>query len=70
MNLDDWISLLQPGTSKGLLEEESYPKFIEMIRELDEERGRSLTDKQVTTLRTVILRLIQAGASVKYCEDE
>lgn len=70
MNVEDWIVLLQPDKPMGLSEEKSYPKLIEMMREFEEERGHSLTDKQVDALQSIILSLIEAGACLTYYQDE
>ena len=70
MNNKDWIVLPQRGKAKGLSAEQSYPKLLELIRDLDKERGHSLTDKQVNALVAVIQSLIDAGACVRYYEDE
>ena len=70
VNMKDWLVLPRLGKQKGLSEEQSYPKLLELMQELDKERGRSLTDKQVNALQAVIQSLIDAGARIAYYEDE
>lgn len=70
VNLRDWLVIPQQGKPRGLSEEESYPKLLELMRELDGERGHILTDKQVDALKNVIAGLIDAGACLTYYEDE
>jgi hypothetical protein len=66
MDVKDWIALPQQVKPKGLSEEESFEELVKMMWELDKERGRSLTDKQVDALKKVIKGLIQARACVTY----
>lgn len=70
MNMKDWLVLPQQGKPKRLSEEQSYPKLLELIRDLDRERGHLLTDKQVNALQAVVKSLINAGACVTYNDDE
>lgn len=70
MNMKDWLVLPHRGKPKGLSEGQSYPKLLELMQELDKERGHSLTDKQVNALQAVIESLIDAGARITYFEDE
>jgi hypothetical protein len=70
MNMKDWLVLPQRGKPKKLSEEQSYPKLLELMRDLDKERGQLLTNKQVNALQAVIQSLIDAGACVTYHEDE
>jgi hypothetical protein len=68
--LKDWIVLPQRGKPKGLSEDQSYPKLLKLMRDLDKERGHSLTDKQVNALQAVIQSLIYARARITYYEDQ
>ncbi len=70
MNLKGWLVLPQRGKPKGLSAEQSYPKLLELMRELDNERGHLLTDKQVNALQAVVQSLIDAGARITYYEDQ
>ena len=70
MNMKNWLVLPQRGKPKGLSEDQSYPKLLELIRELDKEREHSLTGKQVNALQAVIQGLIDARARITYYEDE
>jgi hypothetical protein len=69
MNMKDWLVLPQRGKPKRLSEEQSYPKLLELMRDLDKERGHLLTNKQVNALQAVIQSLIDAGACVTYHEE-
>jgi hypothetical protein len=69
MNMKDWLILPQRGKPKKLSEEQSYPKLLELMRDLDKERGHLLTNKQVNALQAVIQSLIDAGACVTYHEE-
>jgi len=69
MNMKDWLVLPQRGKLKELSGEQSYPKLLELIRDLDKERGHLLTDKQVNALQAVVQSLIDAGACITYYED-
>lgn len=70
MNMKDWIVLPQRARTKGLSAEQSYPRLLELIRDLDKERGHSLTDKQVNALVAVIESLINVGACVTYYDEQ
>lgn len=70
MNINGWLVLQQRGKPKGLSKEQSYPKLLELMRDLDKERGHSLTGKQVNALQAVIQSLIDAGACITYYEDQ
>jgi hypothetical protein len=70
MNTKDWLVLPQRGKPKELSEDQSYPKLLMLMRELDKERGHDLTDKQVNALQAVIKSLIDARACIIYYEDE
>jgi hypothetical protein len=70
MNMKDWLVLPQRGKPKGLSEDQSYPKLLELMRDLDKERGDLLTDKQVNALQAVIQSLIDARARITYYEDQ
>jgi len=70
MNVKDWLVLPQRGKVKGLSEDQSYPKLLELMRDLDKERGCSLTDKQVNALQAVVQSLIDARARITYYEDQ
>lgn len=70
MNMKGWLVLPRRGKPKELSQEQSYPKLLELMRELDKERGHLLTEKQVSALQAVILSLIDAGARVTYYEDQ
>jgi len=70
MDMKDWLTLPQRGKPKGLSEDQSYPKLLELMRDLDKERGRDLTDKQVNALQAVIQSLIDARARITYYEEE
>jgi hypothetical protein len=56
--------------ARGLSEDKSHPKLLQLKRDLDKERGRLLTDKQVNALQAVIQGLVDAGARITYYEDE
>ena len=62
--------LPQKVNAKELTEEESYAKLLVLKRELDKERGRSLTDQQASVLQAIIESLIDARARIKCYEDE
>lgn len=68
MDLKDWLFVPQRRQPRALNEDQSYPKLLELIRDLDKERGHLLTDKQVDALRAVLISLIDAGARVSYYE--
>ncbi len=68
-NTKGWLVLPQRGKTKGLSADQSYPKLLELMRDLDRERGQSLTDKQVNALQAVIQSLIDARAQITYYED-
>lgn len=70
MNTKGWLVVPQRGKPKELSEEQSYPKLLELMRDLDKERGHLLTDKQVNALQAVIQSLIDARACITYYEDE
>ena len=70
MNMKDWLVLPKRGKPKRLSEEQSYPKLLELMRDLDNERGHLLTNKQVNALQAVIQSLIDARACITYHEDE
>ena len=70
MNVKDWLVLPQRGKPQELSEDQSYPKLLEFMHELDKERGHSLTDKQVNALQAVVQSLIDARARITYYEDE
>jgi len=70
MDMKDWLTLPQRGKPKGLSEDQSYPKLLELMRDLDKERGRDLTDKQVNALQAVIKSLIDARARITYYEEQ
>jgi hypothetical protein len=70
INLKGWLVLPQRGKPKGLSEDQSIPKLRELMRELDNEKGTYLNDKQVRALKTVIQGLIDARARITYYEDE
>jgi len=70
VNMKGWLVLPRRGKPKELSQEQSYPKLLELMRELDKERGHLLTEKQVSALQAVILSLIDAGARVTYYEDQ
>lgn len=67
--MKDWLVMPQRGKPQELSEDQSYPRLLEMIRELDKERGHLLTDKQVNTLQSVIQSLIDARARITYYEE-
>lgn len=69
VNMKDWLVMPQRGKPQELSEDQSYPRLLEMIRELDKERGHLLTDKQVNTLQSVIQSLIDARARITYYEE-
>jgi hypothetical protein len=66
MDMKDWIVVPQRGKPWALSADQSYPKLLELIRDLDRERGRSLTDKQVNALQAVVQSLIDARACITY----
>ena len=70
INMKGWLVLPQRGKPKGLSEDQSVPKLLELMHELDKEKGNSLTRKQVKALQAVIQGLIDARARITYYEDE
>jgi hypothetical protein len=71
LNMKDWIVLPHRGSKvRGLSADQSIPKLLELMRELDKERDVSLTGKQVNALQAVIQSLIDARACITYYEDE
>jgi hypothetical protein len=70
MNMKDWIVVPQRGRPRELSEDQSYPKLLELIRDLDKERGQLLTDKQVNALQAVVQSLIDARARITYYADQ
>ena len=68
MNTNDWIIIPQRGKLHELSEDQSYPKLLELMRDLDKERGHMLTDKQVNALQAFLQSLIDARARIKYYE--
>ena len=70
LNMKDWIVLPHRGRVKGLSVDQSYPKLLELMRELEKDRDVSLTGKQVNALQAVIQSLIDARARITYYEDE
>ncbi len=69
-DMKNWLVLPHRGKAKGLSADQSYPKLLELMRELDKERDVSLTGKQVNALQAVIQGLIDAQARISYYEDE
>jgi len=51
MNTKDWLVVPQRGKRRELSEEQSYPVLLELIPDLDKERGHLLTNKQVNALK-------------------
>lgn len=70
VNMKGWLFLPQLGKPRRLSEEQSYPRLVELMHELDKERGNLLTDKQVNALQAVIQGLIDARARIMYYEDQ
>ncbi len=68
MDMKDFIAIPQRGRMRELSEDESYPKLLEMMRDLERERGHLLNDKQVNALQAFIQSLIDAKARIKYYE--
>jgi hypothetical protein len=68
IDMKDWLVMPQRGRPQQLDEDQSYPKLLELIEDLEKERGHLLTDKQVDALRAVLLSLIDVGARVSYYE--
>ena len=69
MKVKGWLVLPQRGKLRELSEDQSYPKLLELMRDLDKERGDLLTDKQVNALQTVVQGLTDARARLRYYED-
>lgn len=70
MNTKDWIIMPQRGRPRKLSQEQSYPKLLKLMRDLDKERGHLLTDKQVNALQIFVQALIDARACITCYEDE
>ena len=70
MNTKDWIAIPQRGKLRELSEDQSYPKLLELKRDLERERGHLLNDKQVNALQAFVQSLIDARARIKYYEGE
>ena len=70
MNMKGWIVVPQRGRPRALSADQSYPKLLELIRDLDRERGHLLNDKQVNALQAVVQSLIDARAHVTYYEEQ
>ena len=66
MNLKDGIATPQRGKPQELSEDQSYPKLLELMRDLEKERGHLLNDKQVNALEAFVQSLIDARARIKY----
>jgi hypothetical protein len=54
----------------GLSEEQSYPKLLLLIQDLEKERGHLLTDKQVNALQAFAQAMIDSRARITCYEDE
>ena len=70
MDMKDWIIMPQQGRPRKLSGDQSYPKLLEMIHDLDKERGHLLTDKQVNALQAFVQSLIDSKASITYYENK
>jgi hypothetical protein len=70
MDIKGWIVLPKHGKPQELSQAQSYPKLVELIQDVDAERGHMLTDKQANALQAVIRSLIDVGACVTYYDDE
>ncbi len=70
MDTTGWIVMPKRGKPQELTPTQSYPKLVELMQDVDTERGHLLTDKQANALQAVIKSLIDAGACVTYYDDE
>jgi len=70
MDMKNWIIVPQQGKPQKLSEDQSYPKLLELIHDLDKERGHLLTDKQVNTLQAFIQSLTDSRARITYYENK
>ncbi len=70
MDRKDWIVIPQRGKPRALSADQSYPKLLKLMRDLDKERGHLLTDKQVNALQAFVQALIDARACITCFENE
>lgn len=69
MDMKNWLVVPQRGRRRELSEEQSYPVLLELMRELDKERGHLLTNKQVNALQAFVQSLIDSKARITYYEE-
>jgi hypothetical protein len=70
MDMKNWLVLPQRGKKHELSEEQSYPVLLELMRDLDKERGHLLTNKQANALQAFIQSLIDSRARITYYENQ
>lgn len=69
MKFHDWIVVPQRGKPQVLSEDQSLPKLLEVMEDIDKGRGWLLTDKQANALQAVVQSLIDVRARVTYYEE-
>ena len=69
IDMKDWIVVPQRGKPRELSADESYPKLLELMQDIEKERGHSLTDKQVNALEAFVQSLVDARARIRYYDQ-
>jgi hypothetical protein len=69
VDMNDWIVIPQRGIPRELSADEAYPRLFGLLQDLEKERGRQLTDKQVNALQAFVRSLIDARASIRYYDQ-